>query len=190
MDLKLDDLIEKIKKDGVQQAESQAQSIVSEAEKKAKEIIAQAEKKAADIESAAKDSAAKYQTNANAAIEQALRDSVLVLREKIVTLFDAAFKRKVSDSLQPDFVKELIVKIVDAWSKDTKIELNPAQQQQLTELVFAAVNEDVKKGIEIKTDSSIQNGFRIGTKGNEIFYDFTDEGLSEFLQKYLNISFQ
>ena len=49
MDIQLQELIDKIKKDGVAASEQQSALIVSEAEKKAAGIIAEAEKKADDM---------------------------------------------------------------------------------------------------------------------------------------------
>ena len=43
MDVQLQELIDKIKKDGIANAESEAQKIIAEAEKKAQSIIADAE---------------------------------------------------------------------------------------------------------------------------------------------------
>ena len=43
MDIQLQELIEKIKKDGVASAESAAQKIIAEAEKKAASIVSDAE---------------------------------------------------------------------------------------------------------------------------------------------------
>ena len=49
MDVQLQELIDKIKKDGVASAENEAAKIVAEAEKNAEKIIADAQEKAAEI---------------------------------------------------------------------------------------------------------------------------------------------
>ena len=54
MDVQLQELIDKIKKDGVASAENSASEIISKAEKQAAEIISQAEDKADGIIKAAK----------------------------------------------------------------------------------------------------------------------------------------
>ena len=49
MDVQLQELIDKIKKDGVASAEAEAAKIVEASEKKAESIIADAQEKAAEI---------------------------------------------------------------------------------------------------------------------------------------------
>ena len=49
MDVQLQELIDKIKKDGVASAEAAASNIIAQAEKKAAALIAEAEDKAASI---------------------------------------------------------------------------------------------------------------------------------------------
>ena len=54
MDVQLQELIDKIKKDGVASAEASSAAIIAEAEKKAAAVIAEAEAKAAEIINSAK----------------------------------------------------------------------------------------------------------------------------------------
>ena len=61
MDVQLQELIDKIKKDGVASAESSAAAIIAEAEKKAAAIIAEAENKAAEIVKAGKSETARME---------------------------------------------------------------------------------------------------------------------------------
>ena len=44
----------------------------------------------------------------------------------------------------------------------------------------------LKKGLELKSDSSISGGFRISEKDGSAYYDFSSESVAEMLSAYLN----
>jgi V/A-type H+-transporting ATPase subunit E len=190
MDAKLDSLIAKIKKDGVEVAQKAAQDIISQAKNQAQGIIAEAENKAKNIEEQSKIQAQKLQTNTEKALNQAARDLVLLLKEKITELFDQALKNKVSQELDPDFLKDLILKIVDKWleAKDQSLEIvvNPKDKKKLEALLVDELGKKAQDKIEIGLNKAIDNGFRIGVKGKDLYYDFTDQTILESLKEFLN----
>ena len=83
MDVQLQELIDKIKKDGVASAESSAAAIIAEAEKKAAAIIAEAENKAAEIVKAGKSETARMEKASIDAIRLAGRNFILSFRENL-----------------------------------------------------------------------------------------------------------
>ena len=190
MEAKLENLIEKIKQDGVEEAERQSKEIIAKAKNEASEIVNSAKNKAKEIAQEAEKEAEKFKQNAESAIQQAARDLVLLLKERIRTLFDSLFKMNVSETFSIDFLKELIVKIVVNWGQDSTLEVlvSDADKQKLQELVFSSLKKELRNTIILKTDNRIHKGFRIGIKGEEVYYDLTDEGILEFLKQFLSPS--
>lgn len=188
MESKLEHLIEKIKSDGIEEAKKSAAEITKKARKEADEIIRNAEDQAEKIIAAAQKEAEKLQSNAEAALKQASRDTVLVTREKLQKLFDTAFKKELGATLSPEFVRELIIKIVESWGAGKELEALVSEKdlQKLQELLFKKAREELKETVTIKVDKGISNGFRIGLKDEAVYYDFTDESIAEFLAEFLN----
>ena len=188
MDIKLDNLIEKIKQDGVNEANKLSDEIVNKAKEDASSIIEGAEKKAKEIVDSARKDAQDYQSNAEKALKQAQRDLILVLREKITLLFDSSFKREISEVLSPEFLKELILKVVESFSsgKETEVLLSSADAEKLKDLISSSLKKELKNNIVIKTDDRISKGFRIGIQGENVYYDFTDEAILEALKQFLS----
>lgn len=188
MNVKLDSLIEKIKADGVDAAKKQAEDIIDAANKNADEIIKKAKDKADQYQKNAETEAASYQKNAEIAIQQAARDTVLVLKEKITAILEQALLMDVDKTLDKDFLKDLIVKVVDVWAKDGDVEVlvNGVDVEALMVELKSALGKNVKGTIDVKLDRKISNGFRIGKKGDNLFYDFTDESILEALRIFLN----
>lgn len=187
MEVKLDSLIEKIKSEGVEGAQKESSEIIEKAKKEAADIVAQAKKEAEDIEAKAQAKAQQFQSNSELAIQQAARDGELLFKSKITDLFDSVFKRETNATLKPDFMKDMILKIVDQWEGSAvDVTVNEADLAQLEAVLMDGLSDDVKKGITIKPSSNVAGGFRIGVKDENVYYDFTDDSLAAILKSFLN----
>lgn len=188
MNVKLDSLIEKIKADGVDAASKQAEEILAAAKKDADDIVKKAKEKADQYRKNAETDAENYQKNAEIAIQQAARDTVLVLKEKITAILEQALLADVDKTLDKDFLKQLIVKVAEVWAKNDDVEVlvGGVDVDALTAELKDALSKNIKGTVEVKLDKKITSGFRIGKKGEDLFYDFTDESILEALRVFLN----
>ncbi len=190
MDVKLDKLIEKIKSEGIEQAEQKKGQILQNAKKDAGKIIEDAKKEADKIISKANDEMEKLHISGKSALKQAERDAVLVTKEKLTKILDAVFKQQISEELNPKVLIKLIEKMVENSSDDAKMKVlvSPQEIEELEKLLVSKTNKSLADTVEIKVDRGVSNGFRIGKKGEDVYYDFTDESISEFLREFLNPS--
>ena len=188
MESKLEHLIEKIKSDGIEEAKRSAAEIIDTAKKEADGIIKKAKADAEEIVANAGKEADKLKTNAESALKQASRDTVLVTKEKLLKLFDTAFKKELGGAMSPEFVKDLILKIIESWGKDKNMEVLVSDKDlnQIKKLVFSKGRKELQETVTIKVDKGISKGFRVGLKDNDVYYDFTDESIAEFLGEFLN----
>jgi len=188
MESKLEHLIEKIKSDGIEEANKSAAEIIATAKKEADDIIKKAKTDAQGIIDNANREAAKLKANAESALRQASRDTVLLTKEKLLKLFEAAFRKELGDTMSPDYVKNLSLKHVENWGKENRLEVlvSDKDMEKLQKLLFTKARQDLKEMVTIKVDKGISKGFRIGLKDNNLYYDFTDESIAEFLGEFLN----
>ena len=188
MDLK--NIIERIKEEGVDEAQKKAGDIIDKAESQASETIASAEETQKEIIEKAKAKAEKFKASSEEAMRQASRDVLLGLRENIIELFDKVIKRDVAEELSPDVMKEMIIRLVEKFreSGETEVEilLSDKDKSQLEETLLHDLKKEMKKGVELKASSSMEHGFRIGEKDGNSYYDFTDEAIEEAFKSYLN----
>lgn len=188
MDIKLENLIERLKKEGVDGAQQASEQILEKAKQDAELIIGDAKKGAVKIIEDAENRAAKFQENTELALQQAARDAELLLKERLISLFDNVFKKEVTSILTPDFLKELILKIVAQWAENPQLEINLNEKDigKLEKLLIQSLKGELKKSITIKPSSDIAKGFKIGLKGEDAYYDFSDNSISEMLRMFLN----
>ena len=190
MDVKLDDLINQIKSEGVEEAQKEADQIVKDAREKANSIVKEAEEDAEKIKQDAEKEAEKIKSNGESALKQAERDTILTTKEKLTELFDNVFKDLINEVLDTKVVADLIQKIVEQLGKDKEYEFDVSDDEvkKLRKAVFAKSKSKLKDSVTIKADKNVSAGFKIGLKGEDIFYDLTDEGIAEFLTTFLNPS--
>lgn len=191
MDVQLQELIDKIKKDGVASAETSAQQIVAEAEKKAKAIISEAEEKAEGIIKNAKSETARMEKASEDAITQAGRNLLISFRDGITNELTALVQEETEKAYDKDLLKKIIPETVKAWTantdaKDVSVLLPSKDLKALESNLKTALKAQISKGLEIKGDASLSSGFRIGSKDGSAFYDFSAEEVANLFSAYLN----
>lgn len=190
MEMELKGIIEKIKEEGVTEAEKKASQIVSEAEEKAKKTIQDAETQKQAIIGKAQDEVKKLKASSEEAMRQASRNVLLGLRESIIALFDKVIKQEVAENLSPSVIKEMITRLVEKFNEsgetDIEILLSKDEKKEIEEVLLKALKGEMEKGVTLKASAGLEHGFRIGVKGTNAYYDFTDEAIEEAFKIYLN----
>ena len=191
MDVQLQELIDKIKKDGVTAADKEAAKIIADANKKAESIIKDAEKKAEQIEKDAKAETQRMQKASDEAIIQAGRNMLLSFKDSLVEELDGLIQAETAKSLSKDTLKKLVPETVKLWAKNANaselsVLLSDKDLKALESSLTTALKSEIKKGLEIKPDKTLAAGFRIGVKNGAAFYDYSAESLAEMFAAYLN----
>ncbi|MCR4440221.1 MAG: hypothetical protein QHJ34_13045 [bacterium] len=192
MEVKLESLIEKIKQEGIEEARQTSQEIIAKAEAEAAAKLQKAEQEAARIVEEGKVQAARFQENAERALQQTARDTILSLKERINELFDRVFKRAVAQTLSPEFLSQLIAHLLTNWARDGAVEVvvSAEDKEKLEALLFAGLRQQLRDGLVLRVGDSVGKGFRIGLRGEDVYYDFSDESIAEVLKSFLNPTLQ
>ncbi|MCR5063683.1 MAG: V-type ATP synthase subunit E [Treponema sp.] len=191
MDVQLQELIDKIKKDGVSAAEAKSEQIIAEANKKAESIIEDAQAKAAEIIKTAKSETQKMEKASEEAIVQAGRNLLLSFKDSLVEALDGLIQAETAKAVSKDVLAKLVPETIKAWAKDTdaselSVLLSEKDLKALESTFTTALKAELKKGLEIKPDKTLTAGFRVGIKNGAAFYDYSAESLSEMFAAYLN----
>jgi len=191
MDVQLQELIDKIKKDGVAAAEKSASEKLAQAKKDAEKIIADAKDEAEKIIKAAKDETARMEKASEDAIRQASRNLVLSFRDSVTKELSALVTSETEKAYSSDLLLKLIPETVKAWTSKTDAEnvavlLNESDLSALESSLKSALKSEIEKGLILKVDNSINKGFRIGIDNGAAFIDLSDEAVADLFSAYLN----
>lgn len=191
MEIQLQELIDQIKKDGVETAEAQAESILNSAKAEAEKIIAEAQEQAEKILVNAKNENDRMVKSGEDAIRQAGRNLLISFRESVSTELGALIGENVKAVYSSDAFSKLIMNVVESWAgkpdaEELSVILNSKDLEALEEILLAELKSRMLKGVTLKASDSFDGGFRIAEKGGRVYYDYSEEAVVEMLSNYLN----
>jgi len=191
MDVQLQELVDKIRKDGVETAEASASEIIRNAEAKALAIVNAARTESDLIVKKGTEEAKRAEAASISAIKQAGRNLLLSFRDGIVAELDAIVRTETAKAYNPEMLKELIPTAVKSWiastgEDDIKILLSESDAAKLEMGLKAALKAEIEKGLTISAGRNVAGGFRIGTKDGSAYYDFTASAVADLFSAYLN----
>lgn len=191
MDVQLQELIDKIKKDGIASAETESAKIIADAEKKAEKIVADANEKAAEITKKAKTETERMEKAGEEAIMQAGRNMLLSFKDSIISELDGLIKAEIENVQTKELLLKIIPETVKEWAKKSEVSelsvlLSEKDLKSLESALVSELKSEISKGLEIKPDKTLSSGFRIGVKDGAAYYDYSAESLSQMFAAYLN----
>ncbi|MDC7125973.1 MAG: V-type ATP synthase subunit E [Spirochaetales bacterium] len=188
MDVQLKELLEKINKDGVENAEQKASEIIKDAEKKAEDIISGAKKEAQKIVEEAEADAVKAEAGGKAAIAQASRDLLLKTKTELEKLFNSIIEADTKEAMTGKVLEEAVTTVVKSWAENGEytVQLSEKDFAELEKGLTSKLAAELKKGTEIKPFSGVDAGFRITEKDGGSYFNFTAEAVAANLAELLN----
>lgn len=189
MDVQLKELIETIKSEGVESAETRAKEILSDAERRKDSILKEAEQEAAGIRKKAEEDAVRMKATAEESIRQAGRDLILSLERSITEILDKVVKRDVKEALKGDNLKDAIVSLLSNWKEDRdslELLLPKEELERIESFLLGELKKTFSSGLTLKPAPDLEAGFLIGEKDGNAYYNFSSEGIAEILSQYVN----
>ena len=190
MDIQLNELIEKIKKDGIESAQAGASKLRADAETEAKKIIEDAKKEAEAIIARGKTDAERSEKAGIAAVEQASRNLILAFKGEIQGLLDKLVSEAVGSSYSADAIKGILPDLIKNWAvKNTdtlSVVLSEGDLKKLDDSFKSQLASTLRGGVDLKVGKSLDGGFHIAEKDGSAFYDFSAESVANMLSSYLN----
>lgn len=178
----LQSLLNKINRDGVEKAQSEAEKIIAKAKSDAAAIVQAAkEEAAAKMAEAAKAAQADAERSAKT-ISQAGRDVVIEVRKAVQAMLDKLLKENVEKSLSNEkTVADLAAKVVTGLVTTGDIEVSAgAKLAAALKATLAA-----KGAFKIVTDENLGKGFCVKVDAGRVEHSFTDTVIAEELAKRL-----
>ena len=191
MEIQLQALIDQIKKDGVEAAVTEAESVLNAAKAEAEKIISDAKAQAEKYLLDAKNENEKMVKSSEDAIRQAGRNLLISFRESVSKELNAIVSENVTAVYSSDAFAKLIVNAVEGWvakpdAEDISVVLNSADLKSLEETLVAGLKDKLGKGVTLKANDNFDGGFRIAVNNGGAYYDYSAEAVVEMLSSYLS----
>ena len=187
MELQIQDLVSSIRKEGIEVANAEAESILAEAKKKADSLIAGAKAEAQQYKDASEKEIAILKESAEVSAEQAKRDAVLAFKTEI----QEEFEKILAADIRKEMSGEALGKLTRAAVAGENVADYVAEVAEVGEALKAELAAEIKNGLEIKPGKNVQNGFRLAAKDGSGYFDCSDDGIMEMLMPYFrDLDFQ
>ncbi len=191
MQNKLQELTDKLYKEGLSKGKQEGEEILAKAKDQAEEIIGKAKAEAEAIIAAAQKEAEDLRTKVTGDLKMAAGQSVAATRQDIETLILTKMTEgEVNSALtSADFVKQVILAVVKGFNAqdaaDLELVLPESLKKELEPFVAKELATVLNGGVQASFSKKISGGFNIGPKDGGYFISFTDETFKALIAEYL-----
>ncbi len=185
------ELIDKIKLEGIDIADKKSHEIEQIAQQKAESIVNEAKAKADEMIVTAKEEIKKMQESTQMALKQSSRDVLLSLRKEIEGTLQGVVSNEIKDSLNVETLSSILTEIIKDYLKGKKEEsvevvLSKENADKLKDGFISKLQKQLKNPLTIKSSADVGAGFTISFDAGKSNYDFSDSSLAEYLSSFLN----
>lgn len=204
----VEELIHRLRNDGVEQGRKEAERIVSEAENRANWLVEQARAEANELLTEARRETERYRSSAEEALQVAARDAVLQMKDQLTQQFSDEIGRLVRGEMEhPALLEKLILEVAgqvrDAAGLDqeAKVEvLLPAgamdladlreqpdelRHGELSHMVIEVAGNMLRKGVTLRPSEQVRDGIRVRLTDKQIEIDLSSEAIAQHLLEHL-----
>ena len=201
----VENLIGRLRDQGIAQGRSQAETLVTAAQQQAADIIAAAKRESETLLVKAKEEAGKLKAAGEDAIHLAMRDTILSLESGIVDVFRNRLGRLIKGTLEdPTFLQRLILEVAGKASPASAgepvqlllpaeiVSLEDLQRRPeetkpgtLTHFVLSQGEGMLRDGVSFGVTDDGAAGIRVKLEKRDMRVDLTESSLSELLLRHM-----
>jgi V/A-type H+-transporting ATPase subunit E len=206
-------LIERLKQEGVDQGNAEAQKLIATAEARAQEILAKAEAEAKHRTDAAAQEADRLRRAGEEALKVAMRDAVLELKEGLATRFAERVRGVIAKlSTDEEVLKKMILAVASRARAEADIDeakeieiilprtvvgldelsRNPQELREgaLSQFALAAAADMLRAGVTYARSGDETGGIRVVLKDDGVAVDLTDAAVAGVILGHLQPRFR
>lgn len=193
MQNKLQELTERIYKEGLEKGQAEANEILSKAKTEAADILEEARKEADKIIADARKEADDYRKNVETEVALSAKQVVSGLKQEITAMLEAKlYDAPVTDALKDaQFVRKVIETAFKSWNPNStdKVDLKvlvPAEMAgEISDYFTGKATATLNVGLDIEVDKAIKYGFKIGPKDGGYLISFTDTDFENLFRDFM-----
>ncbi len=192
MQNKLQELTEKIYREGVSRGKQEAEAILSEARAESEKIIREAEKKAGAIMANAGKEAEELRNNTESELKISFRHAIASLRqetEKVIAgkIVEEPVKEIFSDTR---LLARLIEMIAQKWIEGEgepgiEVFIPEEMKRNIEDYFTAETRKTLSAGIVFKPVKTMEKGFEIKPSGKDFKISVTEGDFVSFIKEFL-----
>ena len=187
MENKIQELTDKIYREGVEKGNTEAQKLIANAQDEAKKIVEDARKEAEAIVAASRKSAAELAENTKSELKLFAGQAVNALKSEIATLVtdkivNADVKAFAADK---DYLNAFIVALASKWSVNEPIVISTADADGLKKYFASQAKALLDKGVKIEQVNGNKTLFTVSPADGSYKVNFGEEEFMNYFKEFL-----
>ena len=184
---KIQELTEKIYREGVEKGQAEADRIVEEAKHTAEQIIAEAREQAKGIEAQAQKKAGELDANTKSELKLYTSQALNALKSEIANvLTDKISKDAAADlAANKDFLGQFAVMLASKWADNEAVVLSSSEAESLKAYFAAQAKELLEKGVTINKVNGKETMLTISPADGSYKVNFGKEEFEAYFKNFL-----
>lgn len=187
MENKIQELTDKIYREGVEKGNTEAQKLIAKAQEEAKKIIEDANKEAESIVATARKSADELAENTKSELKLFAGQAVNALKSEIATMVtnkivDADVKAFAANK---DFLNAFIVALASKWSVNEPIVISTSDAEGLKTYFATQAKNLLNEGVKIEQVNGIKTLFTVSPADGSYKVNFGEEEFMNYFKEFL-----
>jgi V/A-type H+-transporting ATPase subunit E len=204
----VEELIRRLRSDGVEAGREEAQRIIHDAENRANWLVEQAKAEADELLADARNETDRFRASAEEALQVAARDAVLQMKDQLTQQFSDEIGRLVSGEMHnAALLERLILELAGRVRQSAGLDDEPEVELLLPEgaldladlrddpdelrhgdlshLVIDVAGDMLRKGVTLTPSRQVRDGIRIRLNEKRIEIDMSSEAIAQHLLEHL-----
>ena len=184
---KIQELTEKIYREGVEKGQAEADRIVGEAKNKAEQIIAEAREQAKAIEAQAQKKAGELDANTKNELKLYTSQALNALKSEIVNVLTDKVSKDAAASLAADknFLGQFAVMLAGKWSDGEAVVLSSSEAESLKAYFAAQAKDLLDKGVTINKVNGKDTLLTVSPADGSYKVNFGKEEFEAYFKNFL-----
>ena len=184
---KIQELTEKIYREGVEKGQAEADRIVEEAKNKAEQIIAEAREQAKGIEAQAQKKAGELDANTKSELKLYTSQALNALKSEIANVLTDKISKDAAANLaaNKDFLGQFAVMLASKWADNEAVVLSSSEAESLKAYFAAQAKELLEKGVTINKVNGKETMLTISPADGSYKVNFGKEEFEAYFKNFL-----
>ncbi len=184
---KIQELTEKLLREGVEKGQAEAQNIIAQAKQQAEQIIEEARRQAQDIEAAAQKKASETAANTRNELKMYTGQAMSALKSEITNVLTDGVVKEATAGLtaSPDFLGQFAVALAEKWSSDEPIVISSNQAESLKAYFAAKAKALLDKGVTINKVNGKDTLLSIAPADGSYKVNFGEQEFEAYFKNFL-----
>ncbi len=187
MESKINELTEKLRIEGVERGQIEAERIINQAKEHAAKIIDEANSQAENIKAIAKKEADTLDKNTKSELKMFCNQAVNALKTEVSNIVSDKIVKQTVDDIVDDkqFMREFMLKIAEQWGVNEDIVISTAEAQELKSFFAKKAKNLLDKSVKIEQINGIDTLFCIQPSDGAYKVNFGKDEFENYFKAFL-----